>query len=295
MRYGSPMLLLQLLLDGIQSGAVYALMAVGFAIVFGMTRIFHYSHGATYLIAGYGFYACTSVFGLPWYLSVLAAIVLSAGFGALVQLLVYRPVQRDAGSFFTVFVASFGVGVVVENLLAMMFGSGFLSVTSPLSRAQPIMGLYISQLGMIIVGTAPLIFLALNYFFDRTSVGLALRGLADNPDLVTVYGLSAKSLFLIALVLGSLLVVPAAVFQTITAGLTPSAGHRVMLISLAATIIGGIGSLRGAGLGGLLLGVAESLSFWRLPAGWSDAVTFLILLAFILLRPSGLLGQKVRV
>lgn len=289
------MLLLQLLLDGIQTGAIYALMAVGFAIVFGMTRIFHYSHGATYLIAGYGFYASTVVFGLPWYVAVLVAMVLAAGFGALIQLLVYQPVQRDAGSFFTVFVASFGVSVVVENVLAMMFGSGFLSVTSPLSRADPVLGLYISQLGMIIIVSAPLIFVALNYLFERTSVGLALRGLADNPDLVTVYGLSAKRLFLVALVVGSLLVVPAAVFQTMTVGLTPSAGHRVMLISLAATIIGGIGSLRGAGLGGLLLGVAESLSFWRLPSGWSDAVTFLILLAFILLRPSGLLGQKARV
>ncbi|QPF90702.1 branched-chain amino acid ABC transporter permease [Bradyrhizobium commune] len=289
------MLLLQLLVDGIQAGAIYALMAVGFAIVFGMTRTFHYAHGATYLIAGYGFYACVSVFDFPWHIAVLAAIVLATTFGFLVQLLVYRPVQRDAGAFFTIFVASFGVAIVVENVLAMIFGSGFVSVTSTLSRAHSFRGLYVSQLGVIILAVTPLIFLALNYVFERTQMGLALRSLADNPELITVFGLSPKRLCVIALMIGSLLVVPAAVFQTIIAGLTPSAGHRVMLISLAATIIGGIGSLRGAGLGGLLLGVAESLSFWRLPAGWSDAVTFVILLAFILLRPSGLLGQKSRV
>jgi branched-subunit amino acid ABC-type transport system permease component len=193
------------------------------------------------------------------------------------------------------FVASFGVAVVVENLIAMYFGSGFLSITSPFSRANQYFGLYISKLGLTIIVVAPTIFFLLNAFFERTRVGLALRGLSDNPDLVAVFGLSSRRLCLIALMLGSALIAPAAVFLTMTAGLTPSAGHRVMLISLAATIIGGIGSPRGAGLGGLLLGIAESLSFWKLPTGWSDAITFLILLAFILLKPSGLLGRTARV
>lgn len=289
------MLLLQLLLDGIQAGAIYALMAVGFAVIFGTTRIFHYAHGATYLIAGYTFYFCISILMLHWFPSLLLSMAMAAAFGCLIQIFVYQPVQRDAGSFFTVFVASFGAAVVIENLIAMTFGSGFLSITSSLSRAESYSGLYVSQLGLIIIVITPLIFLMLNYLFEHTRIGLALRGLADNPELITVFGLSSKKLFLIALIIGSLLIVPAAVFQTITTGLTPSSGHRVMLISLAATIIGGIGSIRGAGLGGLLLGVAESLSFWRLPAGWSDAITFLILLAFILLKPSGLLGQKTRV
>lgn len=289
------MLVLQLLLDGLQTGAIYALMAVGFAIIFGMTRIFHYAHGSAFLIAGYAFFYVSTVLGMHWLVAVLAAVVAALAFGAAIQLLVYRPVQRDAGSFFTVFVASFGVAVLIENVIAMLFGSGFLSVTSPLSRAQNFGGLFISPLGMINLVMTPVIFMVLGLFFGRSNVGLALRGLADNPELIRVFGLSSSRLFLIALLLGSLMIVPAAVVQTATVGLTPSAGHRVMLISLAATIIGGIGSLRGAGLGGLLLGMAESLSFWRLPAGWSDAVAFLILFAFILLRPSGLLGQKARV
>ncbi|MGV6872126.1 branched-chain amino acid ABC transporter permease [Pseudochelatococcus sp. B33] len=289
------MLLLQLLLDGLQSGAIYALMAVGFAIIFGTTRAFHYSHGAAYLIGGYAFYFSVSVLAQNWFVSFLAAMVLATAFGAFVQLAIYRPIQRDAGSFFTIFVASFGVAVVVENLIAMYFGSGFLSVTSPFSRAEQYAGLYISKLGLTTIVVAPLIFFLLNAFFERTRIGLALRGLSDNPELVAVFGLSSRRLCLIALMLGSALIVPAAVFQTMTAGLTPSAGHRVMLISLAATIIGGIGSPRGAGMGGLLLGIAESLSFWKLPTGWSDAVTFLILLAFILLKPSGLLGLRARV
>jgi branched-chain amino acid transport system permease protein len=289
------MLLLQLILDGVQSGAIYALMAVGFAIIFGTTRAFHYSHGAAYLIAGYAFYFGVAVLELHWLLSLMLSLMLATAFGAFVQLVVYRPIQRDAGSFFTMFVASFGVAVVVENLIAMYFGSGFLSVTSPFSRAENYFGVYISKLGMTIIVVAPVIFLFLTAFFERTRVGLALRGLSDNPDLVAVFGLSSRRLCLIALMLGSALIVPAAVFQTMTAGLTPSAGHRVMLISLAATIIGGIGNPRGAGIGGLLLGIAESLSFWKLPSGWSDAVTFLILLAFILLKPSGLLGLRARV
>lgn len=289
------MLLLQLMVDGVQSGAIYALMAVGFAIIFGTTRTFHYSHGAAFLLAGYTFYFGVSILGLNGLFSLLAAILVAIAFGAFIQLAVYRPIQRDAGSFFTMFVASFGVAVVVENLVAMYFGSGFLSVTSSFSRSQDYFGLYISKLGMTIMVVTPLVFLLLIAFLERTRVGLALRGLSDSPELVAVFGLSSRKLCLIALMLGSALIVPAAVFQTMTAGLTPSAGHRVMLISLAATIIGGIGNPRGAGIGGLLLGIAESLSFWKLPTGWSDAITFLILLAFILLKPSGLLGLRTRV
>jgi branched-chain amino acid transport system permease protein len=289
------MLLLQLLIDGIQLGALYALMAVGFAIIFGSTRVFHYAHGATYIIVGYIFYFTGERLGLPWWVAALLAAASGVLFGVALDRFVYRPIQRDEGSFFTVFVASFGIGVVVENVIILFFGASFVSITTPLTRGQDVHGIVISQLGVFAVVAAVVLFTFLNWFLARTDTGVALRGLSENPELVRGFGLNPRRLSQYAFAIGSLLVVPAALVATCITGLTPSAGHRVVLISIAASIIGGIGSLRGAGLGGLILGLAESLAIWRLSTGWSEAVAFVILLCFILIRPSGLFGTRARV
>jgi branched-chain amino acid transport system permease protein len=289
------MLLLQLLIDGIQLGALYALMAVGFAIIFGSTRVFHYAHGATYVIIGYIFYFTGERLGLPWWVAALLAATSGVLFGVLLDRFVYRPIQRDEGSFFTVFVASFGVAVVVENVLIILFGASFVSITTPLTRGQDVHGIIISQLGVFAVVAAIVLFTFLNWFLARTDTGVALRALSENPELVRGFGLNPRRLSQYAFAIGSLMVAPAALVATCITGLTPSAGHRVVLISIAASIIGGIGSLRGAGLGGLILGLAESLAIWRFSTGWSEAVAFVILLCFILIRPAGLFGTRARV
>ena len=258
------MLLLQLLVDGLQLGALYALMAVGFAVIFGATRVFHYAHGATYVIVGYVFYWLAERLHLPWWAAATAAALAGVVFGVLLDRWMYRPIQRDEGSFFTVFVASFGIAVVVENVIVILFGASFVSITTPLTRANDIGGgIVVSWLGILSVLAAAALFTFLNWFLARTDIGVALRALSENPELVRGFGLNPRKLSQYAFAIGSLLVAPAALVATCVTGLTPTAGHRVVLVSIAASIIGGIGSLRGAGLGGLILGLTESLAVWK--------------------------------
>jgi branched-chain amino acid transport system permease protein len=290
------MLLLQLLVDGLQLGALYALMAVGFAVIFGSTRVFHYAHGTTYILVGYLFYWLSDRLHVPWWLAAIVASCAAVIFGVALDRYVYRPIQRDEGSFFTVFVASFGIGVIAENLVVIFFGASFVSISTPLTRVTDIGGgIVISWLGVCSMLIAVLLFVFLNWFLAKTDVGVALRALSENPELVRGFGLNPRKLSQYAFAIGSLLVAPAALVATCVTGLTPSSGHRVVLISIAASIIGGIGSLRGAGLGGLILGLAESLAVWKLSTGWSEAVAFVILFGFILARPSGLFGMRARV
>src|SRR5256885_1336246 len=117
------MLFLQLLVDGLQLGALYALMAVGFAMIFGSTRVFHYAHGTTYVIVGYLFYYMAERVHLPWWAAAIIAGAIGVLFGVLLDRWMYRPIQRDEGSFFTVFVASFGIAVVAENIIVILFGA----------------------------------------------------------------------------------------------------------------------------------------------------------------------------
>jgi len=193
-----------------------------------------------------------------------------------------------------VFVASFGVAIVVQNLIGMVFGRGFVTVSTPLSRSIEIAsGLYVSPLSGIAIVCAVLFFLGLQLFLTRTHVGIALRALAENPELVRAYGMSPRRLSTYAFALGSLLVVPSALLTSASSGLNPAVGSDVMLISLAATIVGGVGSLRGAACAGLLLGLGQNLALWRLESQWSEAVTFVVLFLFILFRPAGFFGRPV--
>ena len=288
------MLILQLLINGLQVGALYALIAVGFSLIFGSTKIFHFAHGSAFTIAAYVFYDLYSVVQSHWMVALGGAIFAAVLFGVLLDRFVYAPIQRHEGSFFTLFVASFGVGIVVQNLIGIIFGRSFVAISTPLSRSIEIVsGLYVSPLSGITIICAIVLFGGLQYFLMRTHVGMALRALSENPELVRTYGLSPRRLSTIVFALGSLMVVPAAILSGASSGLNPAIGHHVMLISLAATIVGGVGSLRGAACAGLLLGLAENLALVYFEPQWSEAVTFIVLFLFILFRPSGFFGRAI--
>jgi branched-chain amino acid transport system permease protein len=152
-------------------------------------------------------------------------------------------------------------------------------------------GLYVAPIAVVAIGAAIVCFAGLAWFLTRTQIGTGLRALSDNPDLVRVFGLDPTRLSQVAFALGSALVVPGAALTAATQGINPNIGAHIMLISLAATIVGGIGSLTGAACGGLLLGLAESVALWKLDAQWSEGVTFVILFVFIIFRPAGFLGR----
>lgn len=285
------MLVLQLLASGLQTGALYALTAAGFALIFGATRVFHVSHGACFLLAGYAFLVPVQN-GVPWPLACLVSLAVAVLFGAFMERWVYRPIQRDEGSFFTVFVASFGVGIAVQSVIAFSFGSGFQSLSVPLTRAvQLLPGLYVAPVLAVVLAVVAAMFAIVHLLLDRTNIGLGLRALSENPQTLRAYGLPAQRLSALAFVIGSALTVPGAVLTAITTGLQPADGAHIMLISIAATIVGGIGSIKGAALAGLLLGVTESVVVAVVQTQWSQAASFVVLFAFILFRPNGLFGK----
>lgn len=288
------MLSLQLLLNGVQTGMLYALTAAGFSLIFGMTKIFHAAHGATFVIAAYSFYHLYVLSSFHWAIAAIGAAIAAVIFGAGFYLAVYRYIQRNEASFFTVFIAAFGAVVVVQNVISIIYGRGFVVAQTALSRSvETLPGLYVSPLVWISIATAVVFFAAMFLLLSRTNLGIAMRALADNPDLVRAFGMNPGRISLYVFVIGSLLAVPAAILTTISFGISPTAGHHIVMISLAATIVGGIGSLTGAALAGLLLGVAENLALLWVGSQWTEAVTFLILFVFIIVRPSGIFGRAI--
>lgn len=286
------MIFLQLLVNGLQLGAIYALTAVGFSLIFGSTKIFHVAHGSAFAIGGYVYWWCAAKTGLPAPLAVALAILAAAAFGLFMERFIYRPIQRHEASFFTVFIAAFGVQIIVQNLIGSIVGRGMETVTTPLSRSVEILpNLFVAPIAAISLIVTLLVFTALSWFLNRTNIGTAMRALSENPDLVRVFGLDPGRVAQYAFVIGSAIVVPGAIITAMTTGLNPAIGSHVMLVSLAATIVGGIGSVRGAACGGFLLGLAENLAYWKLDPQWSEAVTFIVLFLFIIFRPAGFFGR----
>lgn len=288
------MLIIQLLASGIQTGILYALTAAGFALIFGTTRIFHVAHGSTFVVAGYAFYEAVRV-GMPWPAACVLSLVLAVLFGVFMALFIYRPIQRHEGSFFTVFVAAFGMSIAVQSAVQFFFGRGSVTLSSSLTRASELLpGLYLSPLLAVAIIVAVVVFALVVGLLERTNVGLGLRALSENPGLLRSFGLSSSGLSVLAFALGSALTVPAAILTSVSTGIQPASGARVMLISLAATVVGGIGSLRGAVLAGLLLGIIENLVITVFDTQWSEAAGFMVLFVFILFRPSGIFGASAK-
>lgn len=288
------MLLLQLFINGLQLGAIYALTAVGFSLIFGSTKIFHVAHGSAFTIAGYLYWWSVATLGLAWPIASLIAIAAAVFFGLAMERLVYRPIQRHEASFFTVFIAAFGVQIIVQNLIGTIFGRSTETVSTTLSRSVEILPeLFVAPIAVISIVVALVVFTVLTLILSRTHIGMAMRALSENPDLVRVFGLDPARVAQFAFAIGSAIVVPGAIFTAMTAGLSPAIGAHVMLVSLAATIVGGIGSLKGAACGGMLLGLAENLALWHLDPQWSEAVTFVVLFLFIIFRPAGFFGRPI--
>lgn len=288
------MLFLQLFLNGIQLGALYALTAIGFSLIFGATRVFHVAHGVVFAMSSYAFYALTETLNLPWYVALVGCAIVTVIFGVLIDTLVYQPIRKHENSFFTLFVGSFGVAILMQNVISLKFGLGFVTLQTPMARGIEVApDLFLSPLSGIVVIVCVATYTGAHLFLTRSRIGIALRALSDSAEMIQVYGLSPKKLSRYAFVVGSLITVPGALLSGAVLGFSPSVGNHVMLISLAVTIIGGIGSLKGGLYGGFLLGIAESMAHGWFNSQWSEAVTFVVLFIFIIFRPSGFFGRSV--
>jgi branched-chain amino acid transport system permease protein len=285
-------LFIQLTINGLSLGSIYLLLGISWGLIFAVTRTFHFAHGATFVVAAYAAYAFQQM-GLPLILAALGSVLVAALFGMALEGFLYRYLRKSSATHLVIFVAALGTLITVENLVAMAFGTD----TKPL-EGFPIKVIKIGQVGfnnlnIVMFITAGLFFAALMLYLHRTKTGKALRAVISNPEMAEVIGIDVRKYFLIAFGLGSLLVAPAAVLLTIERGATPDLGHWAILYSFMPVIIGGIGSLPGAALAAFIVGLAESIGIWKISSQWQVGMAFVVLVAVLLLKPTGLFGFRV--
>jgi branched-chain amino acid transport system permease protein len=288
-------LLVQLGLNGIVTGSLYAILALSFAVIFAPTKTFHFAHASVYVYGGYFLYQFAMVWGWPLPAAIAAAILAAACLGTLVERVVYAPLRRSGAGVMEILLSAFGTFIVLQNVLLLIWKSDprTVRVSDALKNGIPFGPLTLTPLDLITVAVAAAVFGGVVAFTRRTRLGKAMRAVENDPDVAVMVGISTERIRLAAFFVGSAIVAVAAMLTALDKGLEPTIGVNALLVAVVAMIVGGVGSFPGAALAGLFLGIVENLGIWQIPSEWKSTITFSVLAVFILFRPTGFFGHRV--
>jgi branched-chain amino acid transport system permease protein len=302
--------MIQNLVDGVLVGSILSLGAIGLTMAMHMLRFANFSHAELLSIGAYAALVFDGLFGaihpalaeavpplsLTWSLTLalLLSMALTGLSAVVIDKLVFKRVRAKGGELSMVF-ASFGVAMIIRNILGLIFG-----LNPKLYSQDIVFAIVVSRDPFLLIKpdqvftlvAALLIMFILHLVLSRTTFGYSLRAVAENPTLAQVSGINLSRMIVLIWLIGGGLAAAAGVFYGLTNQISPVLGRDLVLPIFAATIVGGIGSIYGAVLGGFLVGLASNLALVILPSGYSPAVPFLIILAVLILRPHGLFGEE---
>ena len=288
-------MLQQLLLNGIVAGSVYALVALGFALIYRTVRFFHFAHGAVYTLGAYIAYTFVVWLHVNMVLAFFVVALISGVLGAALDRIVYQPLRREKAPNLVFLIVSIGAFIFIQNLVQLIYGAEIRILrTGNVEEGHRILSVVITDIQSIILAAALATMIILSLIVHRTKLGKAIRAVSDDAVAAAVVGINPERIILAAVFLGSALAGVAGALLALETNLQPTMGLTAILKGIVASIVGGIGSVPGAILGGLLLGVAENLGIWKIDSAWKDTISYVFLVGFLLARPGGVLGVRVR-
>lgn len=297
MDYG--ILLMQQILNGLHIGSIYALIALGYTMVYGIVKLINFAHGDIMMVGAYIAFMMIIAFNLPLPIAIIISMASCALIGMGIEKVAYKPLRNAPRMW--VLITAIGVSFFLETLFTILFGAS--SKPFPTLSLAPIQigALQISQIMMISIGLSVFLMIALELFIKKTKLGKAMRAASEDAKAAALMGISVNKTISIAFAIGSALgAIGGILFAMAYPQIKPLMGVMPGLKAFIAAVLGGIGILPGAMLGGFLLGIIESITkgflsaFWPDASLWADAILFLILILVLLLKPAGILGKNVR-
>jgi branched-chain amino acid transport system permease protein len=285
----------QQLVNGVFLGSIYALFAMGYTLVFGVLDLLNLAHQAVFMLGAFIGWMLAVDAGWPLWAAVLGAVAAGAVLGVAVERIAFAPLRHRPDAHFAGLISSIALAIVMVAVALGFFGPDtvrFPPGAFPGTRLS-FAGATISLLQLLILVTAVAMMVGLNWLVASTRLGRAMRAVAENPRAARLLGINVERVTLVTFMLSSALGAAAGIlFALAFNSIRVEMGLAIELKGLAVIIVGGMGSLPGAMLGGLALGLAEVFSVARIGSGWRDVVAFGLLFAILLLRPQGLLGRK---
>ena len=285
------------LVNGLSLGSVYALIALGYTMVYGIAKMLNFAHGDVIMVGSYVVYVAVSGMGLNPILAILLSIIICTLMGVVIEGVAYRPL-RNAASPLAVLITAIGVSYLLQNVALLIFGANaqtFPSVIkwSGLSLADG--KLNISGETIITIVVCVVIMIALITFVQKTKPGQAMRAVSEDRGAAQLMGINVNATIALTFAIGSGLAAVAGVLLCSTyPSLTPYTGAMPGIKAFVAAVFGGIGSIPGAFIGGILLGIIEILSKAYISSQLADAIVFAVLIVVLLVKPTGLLGKKIQ-
>ncbi len=288
--------LIQYLINGLSIGAVYAIIALGYTMVYGIARMLNFAHGDVIMVGAYISFCVTNYLGLPVWLSIVAAVAVCTVLGMVIEGLAYKPL-RGAPSL-AVLITAIGVSYFLQNAAQLIWGTAPKNFSS-IVTFEPFHlfdgKLVITGEVLYTIAASILIMVGLNWFTTKTKMGKAMRAVSEDRDAAQLMGINVNQTISATFAIGSGLAAIAGVLLCSTVPtLMPTTGSMPGIRAFTAAVFGGIGSIPGAMVGGLLLGVIETFAKAFGASQFSDAVVFAVLILVLLVKPSGLLGKTVQ-
>jgi branched-chain amino acid transport system permease protein len=290
-------MLLQQLVNGVMLGSTYALVAIGYTLIFGVLRLLHLAHGEVFMVGAFAGLQLV----LLWHLGPLGALmgglIGAALLGMLLELVAFRPIRRRGNSHLAPVVSTLGIGLVIQELMTKYFGAEQTAFPSNLHSVVYDLG-FVTLTGtqLFIVGAAAVSMLVLHQLVRRTRYGIAMRAASESTQVASILGINVDTLILLTFAVASALAGIAGVLVGLNfSAISPYMGIDMGIKGMAVMLIGGLGSIGGAMMGGLILGMGEVLSVAYLESAYRDAFTFGLMILILIVRPSGLFQTGINV
>ena len=290
------MQIIQYLINGISIGAVYAIIALGYTMVYGIAKMLNFAHGDVIMVGAYISFCVTNYLGMPAWVSILAAMAVCTILGVLIEGLAYKPLRGTPG--LAVLITAIGVSYFLQNAAQLIWSSSPKNFTSIVTM-QPISllngQLVITGEVLLTVVVSVIVMVGLTLFTGKTRTGKAMRAVSEDRDAAQLMGINVNQTISMTFAIGSALAAVAGVLLCSTVPtLQPTTGSMPGIRAVTAAVFGGIGSIPGAMLGGILIGIIETFAKAYISTQFSDAVVFSVLIIILLVKPAGLLGKQIQ-
>lgn len=285
------------LINGISLGSVYALIALGYTMVYGIAKMLNFAHGDVIMVGGFTCYTICSTMGLHPVLGVIISIVVCTLLGITIEKIAYKPL-RKASSPLAVLITAIGVSYLLQNLALLIFGANQKSFTSVVNvEAVKLCDgqIVVSGVTIVTIVSCILIMIGLMFFINKTKLGQAMLAVSEDKDAAQLMGVDVNATISLTFAIGSALAAIAGVLLcSAYPALTPYTGSMPGIKAFVAAVFGGIGSIPGAFIGGILLGVIQIFSQAYINSQMADAIVFAVLIVVLLVKPTGLLGRNIQ-
>ena len=280
---------MEILIYGAVTSAIYAMLAVGFTLIFGVARVLNLAHGSFYALGAYGTYVLTSIVGLPLWLAALLAIAAVSLFGVIVEKVLIRPLRY---SQLGVLMITLAVSLVVEQALFLTFGSEYRNVPAFIDTKVSIGGVDVAGQRLLTLVVAVVAIGALYLFIQRTRLGSAILAISQDAEAAKYMGIPSDRIFSLVMAISAALAALAGVLAGPFLSVQPSMHLLPIVKAFAIVIVGGLGSIPGSILAALMLGYAETLVAYLISTSWTEIVSVLATLLTLVLRPAGIFGKR---